>query len=164
MSNSTPQSNDNKVPGNFKIINQYLKDLSFESPNSPQSILKLNKSPQISLDIDIELHKLENEEAAEHEELYEVLLTIKSSAKQDENQNVLFHVELQYGGVFLLSHIPAEHLNPLLAIEAPHLLFPFARQILCEATRNGGFPPLLIDPVDFAGLYYSNIEQKSGNA
>ena len=164
MSTEPNQPNDDNVQGNFKVISPYLKDLSFESPGAPDSILQLNKNPQISLDIDIALNKIENKETPITEELYEVVLTIKSSAKNEGDQSILFHVELQYGGVFLLSNISSEHVRPLLAIEAPHLLFPFARQILCEATRNGGFPPLLLDPVDFAGLYYSNIEKTAGNA
>lgn len=155
-------TNDNKPQSGFKVIRQYLKDLSFENPLTPANILSLNTTPQISLDIDIAMNKLDDNNLKEYEESYEIVLAIKSSAKDE--QMVLFHVELQYAGIFLLANIPPEHVKPLLAIEAPHLLFPFARQILCEATQNGAFPPLLLDPVDFAGLYYSNIEQPSGNA
>lgn len=164
MNQENNQSNDNNAQGSFKIISQYLKDLSFESPHAPNAILQLNKNPQIDLDIDINLTKIENKEANTNEDLYEVVLNIKSAAKKEEDKALLFHAELQYGGAFLLANIPDEHVRPLLAIEAPHLLFPFARQILCEATRNGGFPPLLLDPVDFAGLYYSNLEKTAGNA
>ena len=93
---------------------------------------------------------------------YDVVLSL--TAKAGEGKDMLFNVELVYGGVFRVKNIPQEHVMPLVFIECPRLLFPFARQIVADATRNGGFPPLMIDPIDFAGLFQKRIAEEQAKA
>ena len=143
----------------FSILAQYTKDFSFENPNAPKAILSLNEKPNIEIDLNIEVEKLENLTPEKNlpGELFEVKLSIKTSAKEASSNSILFHTEIEYAGVFLLSNIAQEHVRPLLFIEAPRLLFPFARQILNDATRNGGYQPMLLDPIDFASLYHNKF-------
>jgi preprotein translocase subunit SecB len=133
------------------IVNaQYVKDLSFENPSAPNS-LAVRQAPQIAVNVDVKARPLA-------ENTYEVLLVVSAEAKH-ENQ-VAFVVELTYGGVFTLNGIAEEHVRPVLLIECPRLLFPFARAILAEATRDGGFPPLSLQPIDFAQLYRQQLAQQ----
>ncbi len=129
---------------------QYIKDLSFENPRAPASFQALQSPPAIEVTVHV---------GAEHlaEQDYEVTLVITASAKKDDQ--ALFMVELTYGGVVALGPVPQEHMRPLLLIEAPRLLFPFARNIIADATREGGFPPLLLQPIDFVELYRREIAQ-----
>ncbi|WP_412058962.1 protein-export chaperone SecB [Bartonella sp. DGB2] len=139
----------------FSILTQYVKDFSFENPNAPQSLRPRDKAPAIDININVNTNPL-------GEDNYEVLLSI--ATKAGEGADLMFHAELIYGGIFLLKNVPQEHVMPLLFIESPRLLFPFARQIIADATRNGGFPPLMIDPVDFAGLFQQRVEAEQNKA
>ena len=94
----------------------------------------------------------------------EVEVELKIDAQAKVGENVLFAIELSYGGLFRLTNIPPEAVQPILRIECPRLLFPFARQILADASRNGGFPPLLIDPIDFLSLYRQRLAQAQAAA
>lgn len=150
--------------GTFNVITQYLKDLSFESPTAPFSIVELREPPKLDIGINIELKPCAtNPQAAnlpDKDDVYEVILSLSTKAlKPDES--VLFNVELLYAGLFMAKDIEPQHLRPLLAIEAPRLLFPFARHILSEATKNGGFPHVMLDPIDFTSLYYDNLAKTS---
>lgn len=138
----------------LSILTQYIKDLSFESPNAPAALRARDKAPAINININVHAARMDDN-------LYDVVLTI--DAKAAEEKEVLFHAELTYGGIFKVENFPEEHLTPVIFIECPRLLFPFARQIIADVTRNGGFPPLMIDPIDFATLYHSRMaEQGSG--
>ena len=123
---------------------QYTKDLSFENPNAPRSLGPQEKGPNISIQVNVNAKQL-------NETDFEVDLNLEGSA--GEGADTLFKFELAYAGVFRVKNIPAEQMHPVVMIECPRLLFPFARQIVADAVRNGGFPPLYIDPIDFAGLY-----------
>lgn len=138
------------APQNLGVLAQYVKDLSFESPGAPHSLRERGSSPTINITINVEPGNVVNDEV-------EVDLKVDVSAKTGEN--VLFAIELVYGGLFRLSNIPAEAVQPILRIECPRLLFPFARQVIADASRNGGFPPLLIDPIDFLSLYRQSLMQ-----
>lgn len=140
---------------NLGIVAQYVKDLSFENPGSPATLMQQGQQPSINVQIGVQ----SNQRAPDQ---YEVELRIEARATSGET--VLFAVELVYAGLFRLSNFPQENIRPVALIECPRLLFPFARQILADATRNGGFPPLLIDPVDFAALYRQQIENAGGVA
>jgi len=129
------------------ITVQYLKDLSFENPGSPHSLANLNPAPNIDIDLNVEAHKLQDR-------TYEVVLKIRAEAKRDGQ--VFFLAEVQYAGVCVVGDVPEQHVQPLVTIEGPRLLFPFARQILADITQQGGFWPLLINPIDFARLYLEN--------
>ncbi|MEM8812300.1 MAG: protein-export chaperone SecB [Pseudomonadota bacterium] len=134
------------------ILAQYVKDLSFENPKAPASLRAQADNPRININVNVSANPMTETD-------FEVLLTMEASANAGEE--TVFAVELVYAGVFRVQHVPKEHLHPFVLIECPRLLFPFARQILSDATRNGGFPPLMIDPIDFAALYRQNLNAKA---
>lgn len=129
---------------------QYTKDLSFENPNAPQSLGPQENAPNISIQVNVNARQL-----AEND--FEVSLMLEGSA--GEGANTLFKFELDYAGVFRLTNIPEDQKHPVVMIECPRLLFPFARQIVADAVRNGGFPPLYIDPIDFHALYQQRVTE-----
>lgn len=124
---------------------QFVKDLSFENPQGIAGIAGSQKSPSVSIDL-----KTSSRPLAENS--YEVSLVIRGEAKTEEH--VIFIVETTYAGIFTLNDIPEESIKPVLLIEGPRMLFPFARSIVANAARDGGFPPLMINPIDFAALYH----------
>jgi len=130
------------------LISQYVKDLSFENPNAP-AIFQIQAAPQIDVQFNIGTAQV-------GEEVHEVVLRVEVRA-ETEGQ-VAFLVELTYAGLFGLRNIPAEHVQPFLLAEAPRLLFPFARRVLADAVRDGGFQPLLLEPIDFAAIYMQQAE------
>ncbi len=138
------------------VINaQYLKDLSFESPRAPHSLLPNQPQPQVEIGVDVRPQQLADE-------VFEVVLSLRAEAKAGDS--TVFIVEMAYGGLFTLSGVPAEHVRPVLMIEGPRMLFPFARAIMAETTRDGGFPPLMLNPIDFAELYRRQVAQGGGQA
>jgi preprotein translocase subunit SecB len=139
----------------LNVLAQYVKDLSFESPGAPNSLRGRDKAPGININVNVNANPLSDKE-------FDVNLTL--SAKAGVDKDVLFNVELIYGGVFHIDGFPQEHMLPLLFIECPRLLFPFARQIIADATRNGGFPPLMLDPIDFAQMFQQKIAEDQAKA
>ncbi|MBZ9762732.1 protein-export chaperone SecB [Mesorhizobium sp. CA8] len=139
----------------LNVLAQYVKDLSFESPGAPNSLRGRDKAPGIAINVNVNANPLSDKQ-------FDVNLTLNAKASFD--QEVLFNVELVYGGVFAISGFPQEHMLPLLFIECPRLLFPFARQIIADATRNGGFPPLMLDPIDFAQMFQQRIAEDQAAA
>lgn len=137
------------------VISQYVKDLSFESPGAPQSLRNRTGAPAINISVNVQYRR--GQESGE----IEVELRLEATAK-DGDSAVLFAIELVYAGLFRLTNIPKENVTPIAMIECPRLLFPFARQIIADASRNGGFPPLLIDPIDFVQLYRQRLAQVAG--
>ena len=131
----------------FVIKGQYVKDISFESPNAPQSLILNNYSPKIEVNVELKAQKLQ-------ENIYETTIHITARATNDDN--ALFLVDLAYAGVFEIANVPPEHIEPLIMIDCPFVLFPFARRIISDLTRDGGFPPLMLDPIDFHSLYMQN--------
>ena len=134
----------------MKILGQYLKDLSFENPNAPQSLNTQANQPEISISVNVNARTISPTD-------FEVELHL--DAKASHNDKVVFAAELLYAGVFRLENSPQEALHPVVLIECPRMLFPFARQVLADATRNGGFPPLMLDPIDFAAMYQKRLAQ-----
>ena len=127
------------------VVNaQYVKDLSFENPRAPASLMTTKENPKIDVNVSVNARNL-------HERTFEVVLTIRADAKTGEEP--AFVSELVYAGVFTVANVPEEALRPTLLIECPRLLFPFARRIIADVTRDGGFPPLFINPIDFVSLY-----------
>jgi preprotein translocase subunit SecB len=145
---------DNSAP-QVATIAQYIKDLSVESPNSPQVFQWQAQPPQL----DVQFHINVN---AAGEDVHEVTLKIDVSAKTENGTHFL--VDLSYAGLFGFRNIPEESLAPFLLAEAPRLLFPFARQVIAEAIQNCGFPPLLLDPIDFGAAYMAQAEAAAQNA
>ncbi|HEV3174701.1 MAG TPA: protein-export chaperone SecB [Stellaceae bacterium] len=132
------------APGYQLIVNtQYLKDLSFESPRAPQTLMSQRETPEVNLTADVKARSL-------GPDVYEVVLTMGANARHKEDP--VFVVELSYAAVVTVKDAPAELVPLLVFVETPRLLFPFARAVIAEATRNGGFPPLLVNPIDFADL------------
>lgn len=129
---------------NVRVINQYIKDLSFEVPKAVEIFTQPQKKPDIALSIDINANKI----AAE---VFEITLKIGAKASTDAQQT--FICEIVYGGIFSIQKIEDEMLEQILLIYCPNLLFPFIRRIIANLTIDGGFPPLMIDPIDFADLY-----------
>ncbi len=142
-----------EVAPSLNALAQYIKDLSFENPNAPRSLAPQANPPQISISVNVNAKQLSETD-------FEVELTLEGKA--GEAPNLLFSFELLYAGVFRLANIPAENKHPVVMIECPRLLFPFARQIVADAVRNGGFPPLFIDPIDFAALFRQRISEMQG--
>ena len=140
-------SAQNDAPS-MNLIGQYIRDLSFESPGAPASIMLGTGNPAFSVSINVGVKK-------QSDEIYAVEITL--SAKADRDNAVLFAVELVYGGVFRLKNVPEAQLSQLLMIECPRLIFPFERQVLASTTQQGGFPPLMMEPVDFAAIYRQNL-------
>jgi preprotein translocase subunit SecB len=131
------------------IISQYVKDLSFENPNAP-AVFQWQSQPQTDVQVNIGT-------ALAGPDLHEVTLKIDVSATAPEG--VAFRIELLYAGLYALTNIPADQLQPFLLAEAPRILFPFARKIIADAAIEGGFPPLRLDPIDFTGLYLQSAAQ-----
>lgn len=147
-------SGENNGEAQVSILAQYVKDLSVESPSAPQVF-----SWQVQPGLDVQFNIGVN---AAGDGVHEVMLKIDVSARSENG--VHFVVDLSYAGLFGLRNLPEEALQPFLLIEAPRLLFPFARQIVAEAVSNTGFPPLLLDPIDFAGAYMSQLQAQQGQA
>ena len=148
---SSTQGNGSDVdPTEVQVatLAQYIKDLSVENPSAPQ-VFQWQVQP--SLDVQFQLN---TDKAAD--DIHEVSVKIEVTARSENG--VHFVVDLTYGGLFGLRNVPAEALGPILLVEAPRLLFPFARQIIAEAVTNTGFPPLLLDPIDFGAAYMAQLE------
>ncbi len=128
---------------------QYVKDLSFENPNAPQSLSQQGE-PNVQIAIDVNANQVA-------EKAFEVTLTLRAEGTAGET--ALFIVEIVYAGIFSIGEVPEEYLAPLVYIEAPRQLFPFARAIIADAVRDGGFPPLLIQPIDFVALFQQRAAQ-----
>jgi preprotein translocase subunit SecB len=148
------------------VVNvQYIKDLSFEVPNAPDIYATLRAQPAVQINLDVQARAIQ-----EGQPLYEVVLSVKAEAREPVaagNGNgagtpegrVVFIAELHYAGVFTLNGVPPEAVEPLLLIECPRLLFPFARNVLSDVSREGGFPPVLLQPIDFVGLWQARRAQ-----
>jgi preprotein translocase subunit SecB len=133
------------------VMAQYVKDFSFENPNAPRS-LNAGVQPQIGVQINVQANPMPGTTTD-----FEVEL--KLEGKAEANNSVMFSFELVFAGLFRIQNVPQEQLHPLVMIECPRLLFPFAREIIANGVRNGGFPPLLLDPIDFVQLYQQRMSQ-----
>jgi preprotein translocase subunit SecB len=136
------------------ILAQYVKDLSFENPNAP-AVFQWQGQPQMDVQVNIGVSGV-------GQDVHEVVLKIEVEAKSE--QGVAFRVEALYAGLFAIRNVPDDQLSPFLLAEAPRLIFPFARRIISDAVIDGGFPPLLLDPIDFAGLYMQSAAQQQAEA
>lgn len=126
------------------VESQFIKDLSFENPIGPNAAEMISQTPEVNVEVSTNARALEGEK-------YEVVIVIRGEAKTPET--TVFIVELTYAGILTISNAPQDAIGPILLIEGARLLFPFARNIVADVSRDGGFPPLLINPIDFAQLY-----------
>jgi preprotein translocase subunit SecB len=147
--NGGPETNT--PPPSINVLGQYIKDMSFENPNAPNSLTGAAQPPAVNIKFNVNAKPLSNTD-------FEVELHVEAKAEHDPG--VLFNVELVYCGVFRLMNVPAEIMQQIVLIECPRMLFPFARQVIADVVRNGGFPSLMIDPVDFAALYRERFAQQ----
>jgi preprotein translocase subunit SecB len=148
MTNGNGAPSETEALPQLNVLAQYIKDFSFENPNAPKSLAPTQQQPTINIQINVNANGISPDE-------YEVALKIEGKAEQASS--LMFNFELVYAGVFRIVNVPQDNLHPLIMIECPRLLFPFARQIIASAVRDGGFPPLMLDPVDFVGLYRQNM-------
>ena len=134
----------------LSVVAQYIKDFSFENPNAPQSLTPGTAPPQIGIQINVAAKPLSEND---------IEVTLKLDGKAENGGNLLFQFELEFAGVFRIQNVPQESLNAVVLIECPRLLFPFAREIISTAISNGGFPPLMLQPIDFVGLYQRRLAE-----
>ena len=148
---ATPQGGDQPMPPAIRVAGQYVKDLSFENPGAPESLRGAGQ-PNIDLSVDVQARDMGND-------MFEVELIIGARAQRESNP--VFIVELTYAGLFQIQNVDPQAREAFLLIECPRLIFPFARRVLSDTTRDGNFPPLMLDPVDFAGLYRQQLAQRA---
>lgn len=151
MTTDTPET-DQSQP-NFAILAQYVKDMSLENPNAPQIFQASTGKPSVDFSVNVTGNRLS-------EITYEVTLNLHIKASSDDK--ALFLIELDYAGVFGIRNIPEKQLEPVLLVDCPMLLFPFARRIVADASRDAGFHPLLLDPVDFRAIYLGRRAEQKG--
>jgi preprotein translocase subunit SecB len=150
--NPQPADAEQQAAPPIVINGQYIKDLSFEAPAAPGVFAELQQgAPEIAINVDVNAQPLQNNN-------FEVALHIRAECKTGET--TAFLLEVAYGGLFTLT-VPQEHLQPVLLIECPRLLFPFVRHLMAVVTREGGFPPLLLGPVDFVAMYQANLKSEA---
>jgi len=135
----------------LNVLAQYIKDFSFENPNAPRSLAPSQSQPAINIQINVGVGQLAATD-------YEVSVKLEGKA-EGPDATLLFAFDLTYAGVFRIQNVPQEQVHPVVMIECPRLLFPFAREIIASSVRAGGFPPLLLDPVDFVALYQQRVAQ-----
>ncbi|HKJ62282.1 MAG TPA: protein-export chaperone SecB [Hyphomicrobiales bacterium] len=153
---AAPEDQKDKRP-QINVLGQYIKDLSFENPGAPASLRPQEKQPGLQMNFNVQAKAIS-------EDVYEVLLALEANAKIEDES--LYTLELVYGGAFRLKDLPEQAIRPFLFVECPALLFPYARRLIADLTREGGFAPLALDPIDFASLYRQRLaeEQKSAEA
>jgi preprotein translocase subunit SecB len=164
MSETTPSPVPTGQPAQPLVVNiQYVKDLSFEVPGAPQIYTQLKAQPQVSINLDVQARRVQ-----EGQSIFEVAIVIRAEAHDNSAQPngqsatppaTVFVAELTYAGVFTLNGLPDNAIEPVLLVECPRILFPFARNILSDVTRDGGFPPVLLQPIDFVALWQSRRNQ-----
>lgn len=139
----------------IRIIAQYMRDFSFENPRAPDSLRASDAQPGMEMNVEMSAR-------GRIDGLFEVDLKLNCTARQGEQ--VAFQVELVYGGLFEILGVPEEQIEPVLLVECPRFLFPFARRIIADATTDGGFPPFMIEPLDFAAVYEAQRQQRENGA
>jgi len=148
---SPENGEDTQLQPSMQILAQYVKDLSFENPFAPESLMHMEAQPEVEIGVNVtSTQRQENE--------FEV--TLQLEVKATNGDKTVFAVELEYGGVFTVENVPDEMMHPIIHIECPRMLFPFARHILSESIRDGGFPPLMLDPIDFGIIYQQRMAEQ----
>ena len=138
----------------MQILGQYIRDLSFENILAQKPVEgQVQPDVQVQVSLDARKRSVENQ--------YDVIAKFNVTSKNKEGGESLFVLELEYGGIFLIEHVPDEQLHPFLLIECPRMLFPLIRRIISDVSRDGGFPPLNIDNIDFISLYRQTVAQRS---
>ncbi len=147
--NGGPADQTQNAQPQLNVVAQYIKDLSFENPNAPRS-MTAGQQPQLGIQINVNASPLSDTD---------IEVSLKLEGKAETDGNLMFGFELEYAGVFRIQNVPPDAMNAVVLIECPRLLFPFAREIVANTVRNGGFPPLMLDPVDFVSLYRQRMSE-----
>jgi preprotein translocase subunit SecB len=154
MADTSIPQNGAQAPGQpqvqVRVVSQYIKDLSFENPNIEKLIDGPGENPNLKLEVNVNAKQM-------GKDLYESAIEFKGNASSQTG--VIYDIEVIYAGLFKVENLPPQALEPFLLINCPSLLFPFLRRVLADLTREGGFPPLFLDPIDFAGLYVQRRQQ-----
>ncbi|MDR3090188.1 MAG: protein-export chaperone SecB [Desulfobulbaceae bacterium] len=144
------QENATQEQPEFRMLKMYVKDLSFENPLAPQVFSQPRKSEaKIELNLDLKNRKIDDSH-------YEVSLHILTKLVADDAEKPLFVIEVEHAALFLMKNIPTEHFEAIIAVDCPTLLFPFTRQIICQAVMDGGFQPFLMEPINFLAMYQNS--------
>lgn len=138
------------MPVQAKVLNQYIKDMSFENPNIRKLMAGPGDPPNLKVEVNVKAERFDKD-------VYESAIEFKATA--ENNLGIVYVLETVYAGLFKIEKIPEQALEPFLLISGPMTLFPFLRRLVADVTREGGFPPLLLDPIDFAGLYFSRQQE-----
>ncbi len=160
MSATQPSAPSDTTPATPISVNiQYIKELSFEVPGAPLIYTQLKTAPRVDINLDVQARRVQD-----GQNVFEVTLAIRAEATEAVTNGGapgarVFLVEMAYSGVFTLSGIPDNTVEPVLLVECPRILFPYARSILSDVTRDGGFPPVLLQPIDFLALWQKNREK-----
>ena len=145
------------VQPNMNVLAQFIRDMSFENILAQKGISgEVNPDIQVQVNLDARKRQIENQ--------YEVVVKLKVTSKNKETDDKLFLLELEYGGIFVITGVPEDQLHPFLLIECPRMLFPFLRRIVSDVTRDGGFPPLNLDTIDFLQLYRNELARRAAEA
>ena len=152
---SKTSENNESAPPEFRMQKMYIKDLSFENPNAPEIFILPQKS-EPKVEVNLQLH---NKKVSDDHWEVSLGITAKIIAK-GESEKVMFILEIEHAAVYLLKNIPAEHMDMVLAVDCPTLLFPFTRQIVSQVSVDGGFVPFLMEPINFMGIYQNAKKQK----
>ena len=144
---------DEITPPKMNILAQYVRDLSFENILAQKGVDgELNPEIQVNVNIDAKKRTTDKQ--------FDVIIKLRVDSKSKNTKNILFVLELDYGGVFQIENVPDDQLHPYLLIECPRMLFPFLRRIVSDVTRDGGFPPLNLENIDFLKLYRQEVDRR----
>lgn len=150
----TEQATDQQNIPIFRMERMYIKDFSFESPNAPKVFLAKNQQPKVDFNLRLKNQKLDDDN-------FEVSIAITAKIlDQNDSDSVMFIIEVEHAAIFLMKNIPAEHHARVLAVDCPLMLFPFTRQLVCQASIDGGFRPFLMEPINFIALYENAQRQQ----
>jgi len=138
----------------FSLQRVYVKDISFENPNAPVIFNRSGSAPKIDMNLGLSHRKVNDEH-------WEVSLKVSATTRDQENDELLFEIEVEHAAVFFMKHIPEEHIPTLLAVDCPTILFPYTRQIVSQLTVDGGFMPFMLEPVNFRGIYENQLQQQT---
>lgn len=153
---NTPNGTAQAAPQvRMQILAQFIRDLSFENAVATKGAPQGEVQPEITVQVSLDARK----RAGDHQ--YEVISKFRVTSTNKADNSTLFLAELDYGGVFLIEGVPDDQLHPFLMIECPRMLFPFVRRIISDVTRDGGFPPFNMDPVDFVALYRQELARRA---
>lgn len=146
-----------QVQPRLQVLGQYIKDLSFENI-AAQKATQANEQPDIQVQVNLDAKKRQNTENQ-----YEVAIKLKIEAKTKSSGEMIFVIELDYAGIFLIENVPDEQMHPFLLIECPRMIFPFVRRIVSDVSRDGGFPPLNLETIDFIALYRQELARRAAS-